>query len=354
MMRLVWLEIKKNLLQKKVWIVFVLLICMKIVISIYDNASYPNGVDPSIYKDYIYRIEGLHSTEKLEYINSEINRYDELRNSEDLYVLKYRKGEITVEEFRSICNEIDKANIVISTLYHIQAKGNYYESMYPEGVYFYDLDIDRYLTELNIDYSALLFILFITALIFASDYQAKIYVLVKSSRYGGRILLNIRICILAIITIIVSCVFQLIEFIIKYNTLEIEGLDKPVKSMLSFMSCSLDVSVCEMFGIMFITRMIFLVFISMMAVAISYLSKNAMGIIAASLLIVVIPEFLAHILPEWLFFILPTGGFNGLRIYNPIKEVMGISGDIYAWLCGGIITAVAIGLIEYVESKALG
>ena len=109
MKELIKLEIKKNFLQKKVFIVLMALICMKVVISIYDNAPYPNGVDVGIYKEYVDILEGPHDKEKLEFINSEIKRYDELRNNEDVYIAKYRVGEISATEFRAIKKDIDKS-----------------------------------------------------------------------------------------------------------------------------------------------------------------------------------------------------------------------------------------------------
>ena len=335
-------EIKKNLLQKKVLLVLILLIVLKALISLSDNASYPSGLNVSIYKEYMEQLEGPHNSQKLAFVNSEIERYDELRKNKDLYIAKYRMGEITAAEFRAIKSDIDKADDIINTLYFIQSKANYYETTYQSGIYFFDLDIERYINGMNIDYCALIFILFIVALIFATDYQKKTEILVRTSMFGGRYLLNVRLILLMVVTVLISSLFQISEFIIKFNTLEIQGMDKPVKSLLSFMNYSFDITITEMFGVLFVTRLMFLVYISIIAVVLSFISKSYMGIISGGAILVVIPDFIVSALPKWLGYALPSSGYNGILIYNNIDKMLGIPSYMYAWGILAIITGISL------------
>ena len=339
-------EIKKNLLQKKVFIVLIVLITIKVLISLSDNASYPSGINVSVYKEYIEKIEGPHTSDKLAFINSEIERYDELRKNKDLYVAKYRMGEITATEFRAIKSDIDRADDIITTLYFIQSKANYFENTYKSGVYFFDLDIERYINGMNIDYCALIFILFIVALIFATDYQRKTEILVRTSRFGGKYLLNVRLILLTVVTLLTSSLFQLIEFAIKFNTLEIQGIDKPFKSIISFMNYSFDITIAEMFIVLFVTRLMFLVCISIIAVVLSYLSKSYMGIISGGAILVVVPDYIIGALPKWLSYAMPSSGYNGILIYNNIDKIFSIPSYMYAWVIFAIIIGISLLWIE--------
>lgn len=64
-------------------------------------------------------------------------------------------------------------------------KYNYYYEEYPDGRLFYDLDVQKYIASIGMEFTAIIFIAYIICNIFCNDYRCRTDVLVKTS-YNGR------------------------------------------------------------------------------------------------------------------------------------------------------------------------
>lgn len=236
-------ELRKCLLNKFAIALMIILFIGKIISAIVYNANLPEGVDTDIYKEYMKTLEGKYTKEKSEYIENEMARISSLENSQFSYVVKYDKGLISKEEFDNIMYEIRIAPKMLSTLSYISSKCDYYENSYREGIFFYDLDIQRYMSVMGLDFIGLTFVIYICMSLYFSDISAKTTVLVTTSYYGKKYTNRIRLILGLIICVLSTVILSITEFVTKYITMDIDYLKMPVKAMLDMNSFAFDINI---------------------------------------------------------------------------------------------------------------
>lgn len=236
-------ELRKCLLNKFAVALMIILFIGKIISAIVYNANLPEGVDTDIYKEYMKTLEGKYTKEKSEYIENEIARISSLEDSQFSYVVKYDKGLISKEEFDNIMYEIRIAPKMLSTLSYISSKCDYYENSYREGIFFYDLDIQRYMSVMGLDFIGLTFVIYICMSLYFSDISAKTTVLVTTSYYGKKYTNRIRLILGLIICVLSTVILSITEFVVKYITMDIDYFKMPVKAMLDMNNFAFDTNI---------------------------------------------------------------------------------------------------------------
>lgn len=236
-------ELRKCLLNKFAVALMIILFIGKIISAIVYNANIPEGVDTDIYKEYMKTLEGKYTKEKSEYVENEMARISSLEDSQFSYVVKYDKGLITKEEFDNIMYEIRIAPKMLSTLSYISSKCDYYEKSYREGIFFYDLDIQRYMSVMGLDFIGLTFVIYICMSLYFSDISAKTTVLVTTSYYGKKYTNRIRLILGLIICVLSTVILSITEFVAKYITMDIDYFKMPVKAMLDMNNFAFDTNI---------------------------------------------------------------------------------------------------------------
>lgn len=236
-------ELRKCLLNKFAVALMIILFIGKIISAIVYNANIPEGVDTDIYKEYMKTLEGKYTKEKSEYIENEMARISSLEDSQFSYVVKYDKGLISKEEFDNIMYEIRIAPKMLSTLSYISSKCDYYENSYREGIFFYDLDIQRYMSVMGLDFIGLTFVIYICMSLYFSDISAKTTVLVTTSYYGKKYTNRIRLILGLIICVLSTVILSITEFVVKYITMDIDYFKMPVKAMLDMNNFAFDTNI---------------------------------------------------------------------------------------------------------------
>lgn len=236
-------ELRKCLLNKFAVALMIILFIGKIISAIVYNANIPEGVDTDIYKEYMKTLEGKYTKEKSEYIENEIARISSLEDSQFSYVVKYDKGLISKEEFDNIMYEIRIAPKMLSTLSYISSKCDYYENSYREGIFFYDLDVQRYMSVMGLDFIGLTFVIYICMSLYFSDISAKTTVLVTTSYYGKKYTNKIRLILGLIICVLSTVILSITEFVVKYITMDIDYFKMPVKAMLDMNNFAFDTNI---------------------------------------------------------------------------------------------------------------
>ena len=236
-------ELRKCLLNKFAIALMIILFIGKIISAIVYNANLPEGVDTDIYKEYMKTLEGKYTKEKAEYIENEMARISSLESSQFSYVVKYDKGLISKEEFDNIMYEIRIAPKMLSTLSYIRSKCDYYENSYREGIFFYDLDIQRYMSVMGLDFIGLTFVIYICMSLYFSDISAKTTVLVTTSYYGKKYTNRIRLILGLIICVLSTVILSITEFVTKYITMDIDYFKMPVKAMLDMNNFAFDTNI---------------------------------------------------------------------------------------------------------------
>lgn len=236
-------ELRKCLLNKFAVALMIILFIGKIISAIVYNANLPEGVDTDIYREYMKTLEGKYTKEKSEYVEKEMARISSLEDSQFSYVVKYDKGLITKEEFDNIMYEIRIAPKMLSTLSYISSKCDYYENGYREGIFFYDLDIQRYMSVMGLDFIGLTFVIYICMSLYFSDISAKTTVLVTTSYYGKKYTNRIRLILGLIICVLSTVILSITEFVAKYITMDIDYFKMPVKAMLDMNNFAFDTNI---------------------------------------------------------------------------------------------------------------
>lgn len=236
-------ELRKCLLNKFAVALMIILFIGKIISAIVYNANIPEGVDTDIYREYMKTLEGKYTKEKSEYVEKEMARISSLEDSQFSYVVKYDKGLITKEEFDNIMYEIRIAPKMLSTLSYISSKCDYYENSYREGIFFYDLDIQRYMSVMGLDFIGLTFVIYICMSLYFSDISAKTTVLVTTSYYGKKYTNRIRLILGLIICVLSTVILSITEFVAKYITMDIDYFKMPVKAMLDMNNFAFDTNI---------------------------------------------------------------------------------------------------------------
>lgn len=236
-------ELRKCLLNKFAVALMIILFIGKIISAIVYNANIPKGVDTDIYREYMKTLEGKYTKEKSEYIENEMARISSLEDSQFSYVVKYDKGLISKEEFDNIMYEIRIAPKMLSTLGYISSKCDYYENSYREGIFFYDLDIQRYMSVMGLDFIGLTFVIYICMSLYFSDISAKTTVLVTTSYYGKKYTNRIRLILGLIICVLSTVILSITEFVVKYITMDIDYFKMPVKAMLDMNDFAFDTNI---------------------------------------------------------------------------------------------------------------
>lgn len=236
-------ELRKCLLNKFAVALMIILFIGKIISAIVYNANIPKGVDTDIYREYMKTLEGKYTKEKSEYIENEMARISSLEDSQFSYVVKYDKGLISKEEFDNIMYEIRIAPKMLSTLGYISSKCDYYENSYREGIFFYDLDIQRYMSVMGLDFIGLTFVIYICTSLYFSDISAKTTVLVTTSYYGKKYTNRIRLILGLIICVLSTVILSITEFVAKYITMDIDYFKMPVKAMLDMNDFAFDTNI---------------------------------------------------------------------------------------------------------------
>lgn len=340
------LEAKKSIFTKKLFFMLIVFLSLKIAYTSIFQASDNYNFDKVIYKEYMEILEGPHTEEKCKYIQEEIEKQNQLIEKEDEYSAKYRIGDIGTDEYRNIKSQIEKASKRLEVLEVINNKANYFENSYNKGEYFYDLDIKNYFENISIDLFALVFAIYIIAVIFLSDYVAKTNVLVSTSTLGREKLVHVRLTLSIICIMVVSIAFQATEYITKFVTGDFTHLDAPVKSIEVMAMCIKDMTIKEFLINMFIVRMLFLLGISLIGICIAIYAKNSISLFVIVLGFVVMPTFFYYKVPSLINAILPTLGYNGKELYTYSEKVLGVRFDIATIISIIIIATVSLILIN--------
>ena len=344
MNKVVFWELRKSIFNKRGIVIIFVLILLKILYSVFVNYGYPDGVDVDIYKEYMEEIEGKYTSQKAEYIRSEIERNKELSQSESKYRQQYIDGIITSDEFRTILKEIERTDKVLTTLYYIEAKCQYFENDYGDGCFFYDLDMQRYMDGIGIDFFLFAFILYIITTIFIMDSNIGVDILVTSSVYGRERLQRIRVIMSLIVSILLTLILEIAEISVKCITNDMDCFGYPIKSIMNLSGFSLDISIKTAIIYIFDTRILFKVVVVLFAICIAKFVKSNIGVYLITLGVILIPYMLRDTLFNNCHFLVLGEGFSGLQLYSTNYSLIGINGYIISIIgaIGTIILAVVV------------
>lgn len=279
--------------NKKNLIILAICLILRLVLSSKMQTVMYEGFHIKVYEYYMELLEGEYSENKAEWVENEYINMLTWIEQKELYEEQYMKNEITSNEYRELSELVKSAEYRMETFMYVLEKTRYFEGCEEDVTYFYDIEINDYLSGMKADiFHILVMILLITA-IFTEDYQSNVSAVIRTSRYGREKLFRIRFLLVNLISFVVGVMFFLGEFLVKEIKFELGDFSTNIKSLLIMEKASLH---CSLGTYIFITIVYRLYFSTVLAYFIMFMAqwtKKSISAYLGCLGLVFLPEFLS-------------------------------------------------------------
>ena len=206
-------ELKKSILNIKALIFLVVMLLLKVILAFVNIPQTGRNINENLYKKVISEMPGGYTQEKRDFVEERLEYFSDIKDNNTIEY-NYYLGKYTDEEYREIKNDSLIAEKMIPVYSYIREKYNYYYEKYPDGRLFYDLDVQKYIASIGMEFTAIIFIAYIICNIFCNDYRCRTDVLVKTSYYGRKKLFECRILITMSVAVVLSIVSLLLDYLI--------------------------------------------------------------------------------------------------------------------------------------------
>ncbi len=345
-------ECKKVFINNHALVIVLFLLFVNCLICTQKSIKYET--DKEIYREYVTIWAGEFDSEKQSEIEAERTRITKLISSENEMKEKYLNGDITDEEYRHYTNELWKAHDREYVIDYIYNKTFYYDSVSSFSPHiFYDLEIEYYLNNLNIDWTLLLSVCIVPLIILTEEYRTSAHQLLLTTLNGRKKTYRSKTAIVILYSVIISAITIVAQTIIAEIRYDFGDMNVPVQSIKGMELCELALSVKEFMLCISAMKIFSSLCIGLLVFAISTIVKNAITLSFASVCIIYITYLLTEILPLWLLKIIPILGFcsvNHLLSAGLFKQwhILIIS---YSIVFVYSLTASLIGYFAFAGSK---
>ena len=266
-------ELKKSILNIKALIFLVVMLLLKVILAFVNIPQTGRNIDENLYKKVISEMPGGYTQEKRDFVEERLEYFSDIKDKNTIEY-NYYLGKYTDEEYREIKNDSLIAEKMIPVYSYIREKYNYYHEEYPDGRLFYDLDVQKYIASIGMEFTAIIFIAYIVCNIFCNDYRCRTDVLVKTSYNGRKKLFECRILITMSVAVVLSIVSLLLDYLIKSRIFDINYYNYSIKSIMEMSGFTLDISVGNAILLINITKFIYMIIFSFILIGISRVLKN--------------------------------------------------------------------------------
>lgn len=271
--------------------------------SSYLNRSFSLSSEDKIYKNYMIKLEGNLTKEKLDYLKKEDTRFRELKKEIDDVADSYQKGKINeniylayqrdfsekMAYYPSFMRVLDKVN---HTLTINKSRNQNYPLIYDAGYdYIFNNNIEaRIRNKTNSLYASLSLILILSSY-FSYDKELGIENLIASCKNGRSIKKKIRLIHVLILNIIVFFMAYFYDFIYTLKVYGLSYLKKPALSLSSQTNFSSPLMVFII--LIYMIRLSSLLAVSSFVYKLSQRLNSATKLLFASFSLVVLPIILS-------------------------------------------------------------
>lgn len=325
-MRVLFYEFNKIFFKQKGLMFILLFICIKVIV-LFSATSYSietTEENRNLYKEYLMNVSGKLTIEKEAYIKNEKEQLDNLNSEKNQVINDYRIGKIDDNEYILRLNEVDN-KLKNSDAFKIIYDQYQYVKQDPDNRYFlYINGWTNLLVPERPDIILIFLLLLIIAPIFTYEYEKGMIYLILTSKKGRGITPAYKILAASIITMILTVIFSIIEYIyceLKYG---LPSGDFPLQSIVFFKTSTYQLSLTQTYLYISLIKVIgFLVF-AYLIIFVSVIAKKIVPTLFASLSITLIPYFLylnssiKYKLPLPLGFMIGSGYFRGTENSNQI------------------------------------
>ena len=307
-------ELKKSILNIKALIFLVVMLLLKVILAFVNIPQTGRNINENLYKKVISEMPGGYTQEKRDFVEERLEYFSDIKDEKTIEY-NYYLGKYTDEEYREIKNDSLIAEKMIPVYSYIREKYNYYYEEYPDGRLFYDLDVQKYIASIGMEFTAIIFIAYIICNIFCNDYRCRTDVLVKTSYNGRKKLFGCRMLITMSVVVVLSIVSLLLDYLIKSRLFDINYYNYFIKSIMEMSGFTLDISVGNAILLINITKFIYMIIFSFILIGISRVLKNTYYVFLAGAGLVLFTYILSEFVPKAARFFLPGAGLTGIKLF---------------------------------------
>lgn len=344
------LELYKTLRKKEIWAFIAIGIILEIVISSGGNLVLPKGVDLKTYKYYLEKLDGEYTDEKAQWITEERDKYQEYIDNSDTYEEQYNNNEIDSKSYQEILENIQTGKARIATLEYLVQRSMYLDALSEKTSnvkYFYDLEVNDYLENMNVDIIVALLIIVIVVHVFSEDNSCGTENMVVTSKNGRRkIFINRFICVMIVSTVI-GVVYPVIEMVVKQRCFDLGNLYANVRCLTSMSESGLSMNIKQYLMLTLATRFAAAILFAIIVMGITICIKNVITDYVLSIGLLYLPFLVFDSVGKNLQRILICKGFSPIQGYRMSQEISGIHGMII-WL---LFYTVVSGIIFVLSLK---
>lgn len=287
-------EIFKTLISSRFIIALALLLCVKVGYST-EVYSAPRSYSDEVYYEYMTRLEGPLTDEKLEYISSERTEINSVISQKETMNEAYRENEIGFEEYYDYLARYNYAESRDELLRVIEDHAEYLTENANGGWFIYDTgwqklysgDADLFL------YTAILLVL---AGIFASEYFSRgekggFARILRSTKKGREQTFSAKLISAAIISLTLTLVMSAVDVITIFSNFEMPALAAPLVSIREFSAVTTDLTVGGYLAVFLILRTTGALLMAMLVCALSELLCRYLPVLGAVIVLTLLPAF---------------------------------------------------------------
>lgn len=307
-------ELKKSILNIKALIFLAVMLLLKVILAFVNIPQTGKNIDENPYKKVISEMPGGYTQENRDFVEERLEYFSDIKDTNAIEY-NYYLGKYTDEEYREIKNDSLIAEKMIPVYSYIREKYNYYYEEYPDGRLFYDLDVQKYIASIGMEFTAIIFIAYIICNIFCNDYRCRTDVLVKTSYNGRKKLFGCRMLITMSVVVVLSIVSLLLDYLIKSRLFDINYYNYSIKSIMEMSGFTLDISVGNAILLINITKFIYMIIFSFILIGISRVLKNTYYVFLTGAGLVLFTYILSEFVPKAARFFLPGAGLTGIKLF---------------------------------------
>lgn len=298
---LILAECFKTLISSKFIIIVLLILGVKVWYS-YNVNQPSNSYSDSVYKEYMTRLEGELTDEKLDYIAAEREMIDATLSKEREMQTAYINNEISFDEYREYLSDYNYAYSRSRLLETIERHAEYLVQKEAEtdvrGWFIYDTGWQKMYSE-DADLFLYAAILLLLTGSFAAEYVSKsssgcFAQLLRSTKNGRHKTFYAKLISSGMISVILAILTGLVDVVVIINGYDLPAMNAPLVSMQMFADVSGDITIAQYFMVFCVMRIFGALLMAMLVCALSELLARYIPILGTAVILTLLPALCAY------------------------------------------------------------
>lgn len=271
----------------------VLCVAWFFVCKLLFHGSY-DEINDHVYRNYIDDLSEMSPTERMDFVEYEslniavtMSVYEQKRND-------FFDGKLTEQEYLDYLNDYELCNIKSSTFAVIKRRAERFSEK-PELCFFYDLELEGYLTAITPSFPLIILIVFLAGELFIVDIPSLAFL--KTCANGRKKLYRSKLTAWVVICAILITAFNMAE-IGALLTKKIGAATIPAASMDVFAELNTDISCLDLIVYTFVFRILGELATGAILFTLASRCDNHLSFYGISVALLIIPAFFTELLPS--------------------------------------------------------